>query len=461
MGLIMTEQSGKHPSVVAFWCEQAWLDGTGVAEGVLLAVIGDRLASVESAVSAPPVGATRLLGLTLPGFANAHSHAFHRALRGRTHRGAGTFWTWRDRMYELAAVLDPDVYEALATATFAEMVLSGYTCVGEFHYLHHGPGGVPYADRNEIGRRLTRAAEQAGIRMTLLDTCYLHGGAGVPINEIQSRFSDGSAEAWIERTAELAETPVCRVGAAIHSVRAVDPASIAIVAAAAAARDQPVHAHVSEQPRENAECRAAHGLSPVGLLAAAGALSARFTAVHATHVDGGDIVSLGTHRARCCICPTTERELADGIGPTAAMRDAGIGLTIGSDSHAVIDPFEETRAVELDQRLASRQRGTHPPADLLVAATASGYESLGWPGGGRLAVGSLADFVTVRFDGPRLAGADRWADPLAAVLFAATAADVRDVIVGGDHVVRNGGHQRFDVPVALETSVTAAWAATA
>jgi cytosine/adenosine deaminase-related metal-dependent hydrolase len=215
---------------------------------------------------------------------------------------------------------------------------------------------------------------------------------------------------------------------------------------------------VSEQPAENADCRTAHGLSPVGVLAAAGALGRRFTAVHATHVDGGDIESLAAHGGCCCICATTERDLGDGIGPTDALHRAGVALAVGSDSHAVVDPWEEARAVELDARLATLRRGVHRPADLLAAATAGGYDSLGWTGGGRLTVGAPADFVAVSFDSPRLAGADLTGDPLGAVLFAASAPDVSDVVVAGEHVVGEGRHRRFDVAAALDTAVAAAWA---
>ena len=442
-----------------FWCEQAWLGGEEVAGAVVLHTADDRITAIERDVAAPPKGATRLDGLTLPGFANAHSHGFHRALRGRTHSAGGTFWTWRDRMYELAATLDPDTFEALATATFAEMVLAGYTVVGEFHYLHHQPGGAPYGDRNELGRRLVRAADQAGIRMTLLDTCYLRGGVDEPVNEVQLRFSDGTAEQWIDRIAELDVSEACRIGAAVHSVRAVDPDSIGAIATWADEQRLSLHAHVSEQPQENADCLAAHGLTPTELLDVAGALSPRFTAVHATHVTPADIERFASTGSRCCICPTTERELADGIGPTAAWRAAGVEMCVGSDSHAVIDPFEETRAVELDERLRSMHRGTHVPADLLTAASTIGYESLGWSDGGTLAVGALADFVTVSFDNPRLAGTDRLTDPLAAALFAAAPTDISHVVVGGDTVVRDGVHQRVDVVSALEQSIGEAWAA--
>jgi formiminoglutamate deiminase len=444
-------------NVTSFWCEQAWLGDGDVVAGVVLTLAGETITDVERGAESVPAGATRLDGLTLPGLANAHSHAFHRALRGRTHRSGGTFWTWREQMYELAAELDPDRYEALATATFAEMVLSGYTCVGEFHYLHHDRNGTPYSDANEIGKRLVAAAARAGIRLTLLDTCYLTGGIGAELSAVQRRFSDGTAEAWAARVLELPASATCHIGAAIHSVRAVPPDAMGAVAAFADARDAVVHAHVSEQPQENAECIAAYGATPVHVLDDVGALSPRFTAVHATHLSDRDIEMLALCRSRCCICPTTERDLADGIGPTAALARAGIDLCLGSDAHAVIDPFEEARAVELNQRLVTLRRGTHQPADLLAAATAAGYESLGWSGGGRIAAGAPADFVSVSFAGPRLAGAGLENDPLAAVVFGASSGDVRDVVVAGEHLVRDGVHQRVDVPAALASSIAAAW----
>ena len=181
------------------WCEWAWLGGPQAEAGVVLEVEGERITAVTTGIDRPPAGAERLAGLTLPGLVNAHSHAFHRALRSRTQAGRGSFWTWRDQMYRLAAALTPDAYRRLATATFAEMALAGITTVGEFHYLHHAAGGTPYAEPNAMGAALIEAAAAAGIRLTLLDTCYLHGGIGQRPNDVQRRFSDGTAKEWAER----------------------------------------------------------------------------------------------------------------------------------------------------------------------------------------------------------------------------------------------------------------------
>jgi formiminoglutamate deiminase len=436
------------------WCELAWLVGERVEPGVLIEVDGERIGAVRRGVKAPPPDAVRLEGLTIPGLANAHSHAFQRALRGRTHTGTDSFWSWRERMYVAAAGLDPESYLALGRGTYAEMVLAGITAVGEFHYLHHGADGTPYGDPNAMGEALIEAAAQAGIRITLLDACYLHGGIGSEPEGVQRRFSDGNADAWAERAARLVEGPAVRVGGAIHSVRAVDPEAAATVAAWAEERSRPIHAHVSERPAENEACLAAYGRSPAALLADAGALGKRFTAVHATHLADEDFALLGESGCVCCLCPTTERDLADGIAPARRLADAGVRLALGSDSHSAIDILEEARAVELDERLATGTRGNHSPAELMRAATEHGHASLGWPEAGRIEPGALADLATVGLDGVRLAGTEL-EHAVASLVFAGTAADVRHVIVGGSFVVRDGAHASLDVPRELEEAIAA------
>ena len=439
--------------VTAYSAEHAWLGGAGVEPDVLIEVDGGRITAVTPGAGRP-AGAERLPGLTLPGLVNGHSHAFHRALRGRTHRAGGSFWTWREDMYAVAGILTPESYRTLAAAAFAEMTLAGITCVGEFHYLHHGPDGVPYADPNAMGEAVLAAAADAGIRITLLDTCYLAGGFGRPLEGPQRRFGDGDAAAWADRAGELRGTDTARTGAAIHSVRAVPADQLPPVAAWAGERNAPLHVHLSEQRAENDDCRAAHGRTPTELLAEAGALGPRTTAVHATHLSARDAGLLGGSRSTVCLCPTTERDLADGIGPARELADAGAPLSLGSDSHAVVDLFEEARGVELHERLATQRRGHWPAADLLSAATAGGAVSLGWPEAGRIAVGAPADVVTVRLDSVRLAGA-RPATLLESVVFAATAADVREVLVAGRRVVTGGRHTAMDVPRALDDAIGA------
>jgi formiminoglutamate deiminase len=440
--------------VTAWHAELAWLGpGRGVAGRVLVEVDGDRIAAVTEDVD-PPAAAVRLPGVTIPGLANGHSHAFHRALRGRTHRGRGDFWAWRERMYELAARLDPDSYLELARAAYAEMALAGVAAAGEFHYLHHDPAGRPYADPNRMGHALVEAAAQAGVRLTLIDTCYLRAGLdGQPLAGPQVRFGDGDAAAWAARAGGLRDAATVRVAAGIHSVRAVDPASMAVVAAWARDRDAPLHLHLSEQRAENQACLAATGHTPAALADAAGVLGPRTTAVHATHLTGDDVARLGATRTTACLCPTTERDLADGVGPARALADAGSPLCLGSDSHAVVDLFEEARAVELDERLATERRGHHHPEDLLTAATTTGMHALGWPAGD-LEPGRLADLVTVTLDSPHLAGAHP-ADLVDHLVFAATAADITHVVISGQPVVEDGHHLRIDVPTALAHAIHA------
>ncbi|HEY7453479.1 MAG TPA: formimidoylglutamate deiminase [Thermoleophilaceae bacterium] len=428
--------------MTTWWCELAWLGGPRPEEGVVIEVEDGRITAVAGGAQ-PPRDARRLHGLTLPGLANAHSHAFQRALRGRAQGERGSFWTWREQMYALADRLDPESYLALARVTYAEMALAGITTVGEFHYLHHGPGGTPYEDPNEMGRALIAAARDAGIRVTLIDSCYLHGGIGTEPDGAQRRFSDGSAEAWVARVDELEPSETVRLGAAIHSVRAVDPEAAAVVAAWATERSLPLHAHVSEQPAENEACMEAYGRTPTALLADAGAPGASFTAVHATHLDDADVSILGGTGACCCVCPTTERDLADGIGRMRPLMDAGASLSLGSDSHAVIDMFEEARAVELDERLASGERGHHTSAVLMRAATEDGHACLGWPDAGRIEPGARADLVTVSLASVQLAGGSP-EHALDSVVFAGSARDVEHVIVDGREVVVDGRHTSVD-----------------
>jgi formiminoglutamate deiminase len=419
--------------MTVYWARRALLP-EGVAAGVVLECGEDgRWTGVRGGVGVAPRGAAVLGGLVLPGLADHHSHAFHRALRGRA--AGGDFWAWRSEMYGVAGRLDPDTLLALATAAFAELVLAGVTTVHEFHYLHQ-PDGMDDA--------VCEAARRAGIRMVLLDTCYLRAGfGGEELDPVQRRFSDGDVDRWAARAGKVAAAhPDITVGAAIHSVRAVDPGSLGAVARWAQERHVPLHLHLSEQPAENEACRAATGRTPARLAHDRGVLGPGTTAVHCTHVSGDDIALLGASQTTVCLCPTTERDLADGIGPAAALVEAGCPLRVGSDSHAVVDLFEEARAVELNERLAIGRRGLHPPEDLLAAAT----------GGAALRLGEPADLCAVDPDGVRLAGIDL-DDPLPMLVAAATAADVTDVVVGGRHVVRDGAHTGLDVAAALQAAI--------
>jgi formiminoglutamate deiminase len=456
------------PEGLAWHAELAWLPGAGIQRDVLIEAVGDRFTAVTPGVPAAdcPPGAAALAGLTLPGLANAHSHAFHRALRGITQGGRGTFWTWRERMYQVAARLDPASYLSLAAAVYAEMALAGITCVGEFHYLHHDRDGSPYADPNEMSRALIEAAAWAGIRITLLDTCYLSGGLStggepLPVAGAQLRFADGSAATWAARADALgALGATARVGAAIHSVRAVPRQQLGDVIAWARQRGAPLHVHLSEQQAENQACLAAYQATPAQVLDQAGALGPRTTAVHATHLTTADVRLLGGSQSHACFCPTTEADLADGIGPAAALAAAGSPLTVGSDSQAVIDLFEEARRIEQGERQATRERGHFTAAQLARAATADGHASLGWPDAGQITPGALADLVTVALDTPRTAGTAP-GTALESVIFSASAADVRCVVAGGRQIVRDGRHLLMpDVPAALSAAIRAVLPAT-
>ncbi len=436
--------------MTTWWCEHAWLDDAPAA-GVRVTAESGVITAVERGATAEP-GDERLAGLVLPGFANAHSHAFHRALRGRTHDLGGTFWTWRERMYRVAARLDPDSYLALARATYAEMALAGVTCVGEFHYLHHGPGGTPYDDPNAMAEALRVAARDAGVRLTLLDTCYLAGGLTADGHTrpdvVQQRFSDGSSARWASRVGELRADGGMRVGAAIHSVRAVPRLELADVAAAFP--DRPLHAHLSEQYAENEAALAFYGLSPTELLAGADALGPRSTVVHATVAPHMEL--LGSTGTTVCLCPTTERDLADGIGPAKLMAEHGSPLCLGSDQNAVVDLLEEARALEMHERLFSLERGVFTPAELVTALTVNGHAALGWPEAGRLQVGAPADLVGISTDSVRTAGT-----AVAQAIYGATASDVHTVVNAGTTVVSGGQHRLGDVGRLLADSIAPLW----
>ncbi|MBO0775965.1 MAG: formimidoylglutamate deiminase, partial [Actinobacteria bacterium] len=322
----------------------------------------------------------------------------------------------------------------------------------------------PYGDPNAMGRALIEAAAQAGIRITLLDACYLTGGLAPdgspePLTGAQVRFSDGDAEAWAARVTALGPdprgvlAPHARAGAAVHSVRAVPPDQLHPLAAWSRQYGAPLHAHLSEQPAENDACLAAYQLTPARLLADRGVLGPRATVVHATHLTAHDITLLGGSRTAVCLCPTTEAGLADGIGHARALASAGCPLAVGSDSHAVIDLLEEARRVEQGERLRTGQRGHFSAGELASAATVAGHACLGWPDAGEIVPGAVADLVTVALDTPRLAGATP-AQALASVIFAGTAADVRSVVVAGRDVVTGGRHLLIDdVPAALTAAI--------
>ena len=421
-----------------FHAAHAYVGGR-VEQDVLIDIVDGRFASI--APGSPRGDANKLPGLVLPGFANIHSHAFHRALRGRTHSGRGSFWTWREQMYAVAGALEPDSYHRLARAVFGEMAMAGITAVGEFHYLHHAPDGGHYDDPNAMGHAVVAAAAEAGIRITLLDTLYLTSDVqGSPLEGVQRRFGDGDLDGWSARTDRLRAEPHSRIGAALHSVRAVPAKHLSTFAHRT--DGLPVHLHLSEQRAENEQCQAVHGCSPAELLDAHGVWQPMTVAVHATHLSEQDVDILSDQRV--CFCPTTERDLADGIGPARSLDR----LSLGSDSHAVIDFFEEMRGVEMNERLATERRGHFTVAELLAAAT--DHAAIGWHDAGEIAVGRRADLVALSLDSVRTAGAD----PEQAIL-AATTADITTVIADGRMIVGDGRHLSLDVAAELRAAIPA------
>jgi len=396
--------------------EEAWVGHR--AENVLIEVENGRIKAVTESMKAP-AGALRLKGWTIPGFANVHSHAFQHSLRGTTESGGGDFWEWRQQMYRAAENWDPERYLKRCRLVFREMLEAGITAVGEFHYLH-GSG-------NELGEALIRAAAQEGIRITLIDSCYLHGGVdGRPLEGAQKSFSDGDVDRWAQRVDLLEDGEGVRIAAAIHSVRAVDPPSMRTVAEWARKRKAPLHIHLAEQPAEVDECLAVEGCTPAQLLEREGILGPDLTAIHAIHVDDDDVGLLGRHKVSICACPTSERDLGDRVGLLHRIADAGSPLCVGSDSNAVIDMLEEARGLELDQRRATGRRVLHQPDELFRAATIGGMRSLGWDAG-ELKAGMLADFITI--DQPQLA-MPRELD-LGYLVFCCSSRDVTNVVVGG------------------------------
>lgn len=387
----------------------------------------------------------------LPGMVNAHSHAFQRLIRSHTQwkplsNPKADFWSWREAMYASLAQLTPDDVYAVSRFAFTEMLLAGYTSVGEFHYLQRDIHGQPYADPNELAHAVTRAARDAGIRMALLNVCYAQGGIGQSLQPQQRRFATPDLDAFIEATRNLAKSvaanPLLRVGVAPHSVRAVRRDWLAPLADFAHELDAPLHMHLNEQPAEVAASIETYGLRPVEVAAEEGLLSRRFTAVHATHVTEREIALLAHAGATVCVCPSTERDLGDGIAKADQFQYAGVPLAIGTDSQTTVDPWEELRCIEYHTRLVRLERVVfsepqHEKLEvatpLLRTGTTNGAASLKLQTG-ELAEGQAADFITIDLEHHALAG---WTvDSLPAMLaLSGSAYFVSDVWVGGTRVV--------------------------
>ena len=393
----------------------------------------------------------------LPGLVNVHSHAFQRVIRGRTEHSSGaerdTFWTWRESMYHAANLLSPEAMYHAARMTFLEMLLSGITTVGEFHYVHHASGGAPYDERNLLALQVLRAAEEVGLRIALLRTAYVRAGWRKPADPGQARFLTPRVEDFLADTDALraaiprvASPARAWVAVAPHSVRAVPLDYLREVASYAYANGLPIHMHVAEQPAEVEACIAEHGARPVELLERRGLLGAHFTAVHAIHITGEEIGYLGRSKANVCACPTSERNLGDGAVPAHALLAAGSGICFGSDSNVQIDLLEDARLLEYHLRMKRLERVVLAPdaeweslaRRLFSSATETGARSLG-AAGAVLEPGRPADFFTVDLDDPSIAGAGRHS-LLSHIVFSLERTAVRDACVGGEFVIRDGRH---------------------
>ncbi|WP_165670217.1 formimidoylglutamate deiminase [Metapseudomonas otitidis] len=394
-------------------------------------------------------GAERLHGPVLPGMPNLHSHAFQRAMAGLAEVAGNpndSFWTWRELMYRLVGRLSPEQMEVIAHQLYVEMLKAGYTAVAEFHYVHHDPAGRPYADPAELALCISRAARDSGIGLTLLPVLYSHAGfGGLPPNEGQRRFIH-STDSYLALQQRLREAlPADQgLGLCFHSLRAVTPDQLTTVLAAEDGT-RPIHIHIAEQQKEVDDCLAWSGRRPLQWLYEHAPVDPRWCLVHATHAEADEVQAMARSGAVAGLCLTTEANLGDGIFPAVDFLARGGRLGIGSDSHVSVSVVEELRWLEYGQRLRDQRRNRlYRPEQpqvgrtLFDAALAGGAQALGQPVGA-LAVGSRADWIVLDGTDPYLATAEgdallnRW-------LFAGGDRQVRDVMVGGRWVVRNGHH---------------------
>ncbi len=443
--------------------ETAWLPELIFVEGRLRsneALLSDGSGNVIEVTTPPETSqVTRLKNRALfPGLVNGHSHAFQRVIRGRTEYRSGnstdSFWTWREMMYHAATLLSPDdIYDASRMA-FLEMALSGITAVGEFHYLHNGPDGTPYPDPNLMAKQVIGAARDVGLRIALLRVAYGRSGFETPPDPRQLRFIE-EPKTYLENvqalTAEVTDKNFVWTGVAPHSVRAVPLDYFKEIVEFANQRKMPVHMHVAEQPAEITSCIAEYGRSPIALLETEGLLSNRFTAVHTIHITEKAARALGKAQAMVCACPTTERNLGDGVVPASILIAEGVRISLGTDSQIQIDLLEDARELEYHLRLKQLERVVMADDDgsksslasrLFTCSTINGAISIG-SNSGALADGTPADFFTVDLNDTSIAGASA-EDLLANVVFSLSRTAVRDVVVGGKMIVEDGRHSDQD-----------------
>ncbi len=426
----------------------AWDDA-----GRLLRVQAGGQASADATIAAGPV---------LPGMPNLHSHAFQRAIAGLTEYRAeaqDSFWSWRTLMYRFASRLDPAQLEAIALGLYVEMLEAGYTSVCEFHYVHHDADGTPYADDATLALALMRAAQRAGIGLTLLPVLYQTSGfGGLPPGDGQRRFirSTDSMLTLLERLKPLCDAQGARLGLAPHSLRAVPPEGLREALAGLHAIDAtaPVHIHIAEQTREVDDCVAWSGQRPVAWLLDHAPVNAHWCLVHATHMDGDEYRRAAASGAVAGLCPTTEANLGDGIFDLPAWRGAGGAWGVGSDSHICVNAAEELLMLEYSQRLATRQRNVaadagqpHVATAMTLQAVKGGAQASGRAIGG-LAVGQQADFTVLDAAHPVLAGLDA-ADMLSSHVFASHRSSAIDAVwSAGKLRVQSGRHPLHDSATA-------------
>ncbi|HEV8133378.1 MAG TPA: formimidoylglutamate deiminase [Pyrinomonadaceae bacterium] len=433
-----------------------YVNGRFVSDTALVTDNQGRILELAPATSYP-TGIRLQNRAILPGLVNAHSHAFQRVIRGRTeYRSSETtdsFWTWRELMYRAANTLDVDDIYVASRMAFLEMALSGITSVGEFHYLHHAPNGQPYDDPNLIAKEVIRAAQDVGLRIALLRVAYERAGFNQEPNPLQKRFIE-SAETYcdnLERLrSDLGDNALAWAGSAPHSVRAVSLNYLKIVNDYVSRNKLAIHMHVAEQPAEVAACIEEYGRSPVALLDTEGLLSNKFTAVHAIHVTPKAIAALAKRGAFVCACPTTERNLGDGVVPADGYLENGVPICLGTDSHTQIDLLEDARELEYHLRLQRKERNVLVPSDqqsrsalaarLFDCATINGGKSIGF-NGGLLEPGATADFFTVDLNDPSIAGASE-EDLLSNIVFSLSRTAIKDVVVQGRRIVENGHHPK-------------------
>ena len=435
--------------------EHLWREGGWYAPGFLEVDGEGRIAAAGPESPDATMAPVRIAGFGIPGAANLHSHAFQRALAGRAERGVeDTFWTWRARMYEFVERLEPRHLRAIATMAYMEMLEHGFTAVGEFHYLHHDPAGRDYANSAEMSEQCIAAAADAGIALTLLPIFYAHGGFGAPPEAAQRRFVHADPERFLALVASLRAAEAAyrdlRLGVALHSLRAVAPAELAIIAAGARELDpaMPIHIHIAEQPAEVEACTVALGARPIEWLLANAEVDARWTLVHGIQSDAAERGAMAASGAVVCLCPATEAALGDGVFAFEDYIRQGGRWGIGTDAHYTASVAEELRILEFGQRLTQGRRGPPQPTDagttahagrrLYDLALGAAASSLTQPMGG-FEPGARADLVVLDANGPVLlghgpsTGFDAW-------VLSGTTNPVTGVMVGGRWRVEDGRH---------------------